>query len=133
MRVGRVPTAARMRDDGVEHAGVGDDAEVEDREHEHRRDGRRLAQAVHDEAADARGEAAGERRDDRHRDERHERRGAAADDEHQHEEDGDETEGSERGRAARSLPQSSQRAKSAATAGRNRATLSIQGDTGSTT
>ena len=61
-------------DDRIEQAGVGHDAEVQDREDEHRRDRRGLLQAAQDELPGLQAEAGGERGDDGDDDQRDERR-----------------------------------------------------------
>ena len=93
MRVGsRADGAQDAIDDRIEQPGVGHDAEVEDGEHEHRRDRRRLLQAADDELRGLEAEPADERRRRRHDDQRHERRHPPAHDDRQQNEDRRETE-----------------------------------------
>ena len=84
-------------DNWIQHAGVRHDAEVENREDEHRRDGRDLLDAGEDELSRRQAEAAGNRRGRGDHDECHERRRDPAHDEREQETDSGEAQQREHG------------------------------------
>ena len=93
-----MPTARRIRSiAGIEHPGVGDDAEEEDREDEHADDGREVLHAGRDELARLRSEPADERRQRRHDDQRDERGDPPAHDRGEQDDEGGQTEEGEHG------------------------------------
>ena len=79
-------------DDRIEHAGVGHDAEEQDREDEHPDNRREALNAGHDELARVPAEPADERRGDGNEDERHQRRHPFRHDDGQQKGDGDEAQ-----------------------------------------
>jgi hypothetical protein len=84
-------------DDRVQHAGIGDDAEVEDGEDEHPRYRRHVLDAGQDELAGIEPEAARERGDDGNGDERDQRRHALGQDDDKQRDDGQQPEQCEHG------------------------------------
>ena len=84
-------------DNWIQHAGVRHDAKVENREDEHRRDGRDLLDAGEDELSRRQAEAAGNRRGRGDHDECHERRRDPAHDEREQENDSGEAQQREHG------------------------------------
>ena len=92
MRVGRPPAAQDAVDDRVEHACVGHDSEIQDRENEHACDGCDIPDSVDDELPGLQAEAAKERCDRRDRDERDQGGHPLAEDYRQQRQDRDQAE-----------------------------------------